>query len=46
MKKYELTDERHPHNPALRRIRALIDIPQAGVRKGDLGGRIESEGEN
>ena len=30
-RKYELTDERHPLIPDLRRIRALIDIPEAVV---------------
>lgn len=40
--KYELTDERHPDFPALRRIRALCDV-RPGVRAGDLGGWVESE---
>jgi hypothetical protein len=31
-KKFEFTDEKHPTNPALHRIRALVDIPRAGVR--------------
>ena len=44
VKKYELTDERHPYMPKLRRIRALVDIPAAGVKAGDLGGWIEHEG--
>ena len=43
-RKYEFTNERHPLIPALRRIRALIDIPEAEVHAGDLGGWIEHEG--
>lgn len=39
--KYELTDITHPDTPSLRRIRALRDIPRAGVRAGDLGGWVE-----
>lgn len=42
-KKYEFTDEQHPYSPGLRRIRALVDIPRAGVRAGDLGGWLEKE---
>ena len=41
--KYELTDEVHPRNRKLRRIRALRDIPRNRVRAGDLGGVVESE---
>ena len=41
--KYELTDETHSLNPRLRRIRALVDIPEAGVKAGDLGGWVETE---
>ena len=41
--KYEVTGIRHPYNPNLFRIRALRNIPCHGVRKGDLGGFIESE---
>ena len=33
----------HPYMPQLHRIRALRDIPGAGVAKGDLGGWIERE---
>ena len=42
-KKYEITDITHPNRPNLRRIRALRDIPTAGVKAGDLGGRVEGE---
>lgn len=42
-KKYEFTDEQHPYRLELRRIRALVDIPHANVRAGDLGGWIEHE---
>lgn len=43
-KKYEFTGERRVvYNKTLRRIRALIDIPAFKVKKGDLGGWIESE---
>ena len=41
--KYELTDETHSLNPRLRRIRALVDIHEAGVKAGDLGGWVETE---
>lgn len=40
MRKYELIDDRHYH---LRRIRAVRDIPEIGVREGDIGGWVESE---
>ena len=40
--KYELTDE--TSGSGLRRIRALRDIPRCGVKEGDLGGWVESEG--
>ena len=40
--KYELTDE--TNGSGLRRIRALRDIPSCGVKEGDLGGWVESEG--
>ncbi len=40
-KKYELTDEKLG---VLRRIRALRDIPHHGVKAGDIGGWVESEG--
>ena len=40
--KYELTDE--TNGSGLRRIRALRDIPRCGVKEGDLGGWVESEG--
>ena len=42
-KKYEITDETHPVYQKCRRIRALIDIPEIGVKAGDLGGFVESE---
>ena len=41
--KYELTDETHPYRSTLHRIRALRDIPETGVKSGDLGGWVESE---
>ena len=41
MKKYELTEE--VNERGLHRIRALRDIPRYGVKKGDLGGFVESE---
>ena len=41
--KYELTNETHPDHPTLYRIRALRDIPERGVKSGDLGGWVESE---
>ena len=40
--KYKLTDE--TSGSGLRRIRALRDIPRCGVKEGDLGGWVESEG--
>ena len=40
--KYEITDTRL-EGTNLHRIRALVDIPRYGVKKGDLGGYIESE---
>ena len=48
VKKYELTDEKklcrfEDYYTELRRIRALKEIPEHGVKKGDLGGWIESE---
>ena len=39
--KYRLTDEKHPSNPALKRIQATNDF--LWVRTGDLGGWIEAE---
>ena len=42
-KKYEITSEAHPAFPRCHRIRALRDIPEIGVKKGDLGGFVESE---
>lgn len=42
-KKFEITDITHPDMPRLRRIRALRDIPSAGVEAGDLGGWVEKE---
>ena len=41
--KYEITDEVHPQNSNLKRIRALRDIPRHSVKAGDLGGYVESE---
>ena len=42
--KYELTDEtKNLFDITLHRIRALRDIPSAGVKSGDLGGWIEKE---
>ena len=42
--KYELTDEtKNFCDITLHRIRALRDIPSAGVKSGDLGGWIEKE---
>ena len=43
MKKYELTEEQHHTYVKLRRIVAMRDIPEIGVKKGDLGGWIERE---
>ena len=42
-KKYEFTGEVHYRFPALKRIRALVDIPLHGVKAGDIGGWIERE---
>ena len=42
MKKYKITSEAHPENPSLHRIVALKDF--SDVKKGDLGGYIEKEG--
>lgn len=41
-RKYEVTDIAHPEYPWLHRIRALRDIGET-VRKGDLGGYVQSE---
>jgi UDP-3-O-[3-hydroxymyristoyl] glucosamine N-acyltransferase len=41
MRKYEITNETHPNNKNLKRIRALKDF--SNVKKGELGGFIESE---
>lgn len=41
--KYEITNITHHANPNLRRIRALRDIPGAGVKAGALGGWVEHE---
>ena len=42
--KYELTEEaKNINGVTLHRIRALRDIPSAGVKSGDLGGWIEKE---
>ncbi len=41
--KFEITDQAHPANPNLHRIRALRDIPRWEVKAGDLGGWIEKE---
>lgn len=40
MKKYELTDQVQND---LTRIRALVDIPEHEVKKGNLGGWVEGE---
>ena len=40
--KYEITDIAHPEYPWLHRIRALQDVGK-DVKKGDLGGYVESE---
>jgi hypothetical protein len=40
-KKYEITDARHPHNPRLRRIRAVRPGPWGPA--GTIGGWLESE---
>lgn len=41
--KYELTDEFITHRGCtLTRIRAMRDIPRHGVKKGDLGGYVQS----
>ena len=44
MKHFELTDQTTtaPDGSALYRIRALRDLPDQGVRAGDLGGYVES----
>ena len=41
LKKYKITEERHPKNPKIGRIEALIDF--GDVKKGDKGGFIEKE---
>jgi hypothetical protein len=41
MRKYEITDERNPYNPRMRRIRALRPGPWGPI--GTLGGWLESE---
>ena len=41
LKKYKITEERHPKNPKIGRIEALIDF--GDVEKGDKGGFIEKE---
>ena len=41
MKKYEITNETHPRNPKLKRIRALKDF--SNIKEGDLGGYIQFE---
>lgn len=38
--KYEITDIQHPHNPEMRRIRALVAVGSL-VAAGDLGGYVE-----
>ena len=44
MKKYEFTDETKIIDGAvLRRIRAVRDIPERGVRVGTLGGFLQAE---
>lgn len=40
---YELTDETIDYNGTiLHRIRTIVDLPQYGVKAGDLGGFVES----
>ena len=42
--KYKLTNETQTYQDStLYRIESLVDIPSIGVRKGDLGGWVESE---
>jgi hypothetical protein len=45
IERYELTDETvaTPAGVTLHRIRALVDMPWASVRAGDLGGWVESK---
>ena len=45
MKRYELTgvSKVNAWGVTVYRIRALVDIPRFGVKKGDLGGWVESE---
>jgi carbonic anhydrase/acetyltransferase-like protein (isoleucine patch superfamily) len=43
-KKYELIEHNNPSIPKhLKQIKALVDIPEKAVKKGDLGGCIERE---
>lgn len=47
-KKYQLTDETYTYrrdleDVCLHRIKALVDIPSSGVKKGELGGWVEGE---
>lgn len=42
-KKYELTDIRHPQHPTTKQIRAIRDIPLMGIKKGAVGGFVETE---
>ena len=44
MKKYKLVKHNNPNvSKDLYQIKALIDIPSMGIKKGDLGGYVESE---
>lgn len=44
MKKYEFTGEvKNLGAATLHRIRYLTDIPESGIKAGDLGGWLESE---
>jgi len=42
-KKYEITNESHPYDSTLKRIKALRDIKRYGVKKGDKGGYVQKE---
>lgn len=42
-KKYIITDNVHPQHPTTKQIMAMRDIPSMNIKKGDLGGFIETE---
>lgn len=42
-KKYIVTDNTHPQHPTTKQIMAIRDIPSMNIKKGDLGGFIETE---